>query len=93
MNGEIIQKISDTNSKEATVKLINNICFINYKINIKELKNHNKSKQLDNIYSLYDNLLICVVTHSHVTLINGEPLSDKYNFTYNPKIGLVKRPV
>ncbi|MFX2258100.1 CRISPR-associated helicase Cas3' [Acinetobacter variabilis] len=93
LNGEIIKKISDTNSKEATVKLINNICFINLKININELKKHNKPKQLDNIYSLYDKLLICVVTHSQVTLINGEPLSDKYNFTYNPKIGLVKRPV
>lgn len=93
LNGNIIKITPELNPKEATLTLSNNICFINNNININKLKNSLKYNIFNNIYRLYDNLLICVVHHTQVTLINGDPLSDKYNFTYNPKIGLVKRPV
>lgn len=93
LNGNIIKIAPDSNLKEITITLLNNICFINNRYIVYETKNYIKSKLFDNIIKLYDNLLICVVTHSQVTLINGEPLSNKFNFTYNPKIGLVKRPV
>ncbi len=93
LNGKTINITPELNAKELTITLSNNVCFINKSNNIKEINVNFKSKLFDNIIRLYANLLICVVHHTQVTLINGDPLSDKYNFTYNPKIGLVKRPV
>lgn len=93
LDGKIINFNKDPCFKEISVKLSSNICFISKKIINSEAFRITNNQILNKLFKNHHNLKICVVTHSKVTLVNGESLSNKFQFFYNSIIGLHKKPI